>query len=195
MRILFSLIFLILILNAKSQHRAAHIQYEHKWSAYIFIESIDEPIQALTARSVWHTIKNEKYAILYMSDVEAKSDIKGKLNNKDEGDTLLFDLKNLKVYFIKEKKSYSFTQRKFPIGNNNKFILKDTFVECNSSTPINASPLPIFLAPGYGITTLKAHDYSFHFLSATPIEINLEAIFERVKHFRFLPGSPPILTQ
>ncbi len=179
-----SIYLIVLFQKASSQPAAQHFRYSFETAAYIQLEMLPSETMVFNTKAIWHTVRDNRFILLYLEEVNTESDIEGGIKKENWNDTLLFDLNTFKMYSANQKASYRFSRKQFPLDRNDRYVSKDTLVDCSAIIPAGATPSPtLFL--NKGVRVYKTKRYTFKFIDTRAAEQNPEEYFVRFRNFRF----------
>lgn len=184
-------IILLLFIGIKSfsqkQSSATECIYNLKLKGELDITSLPAEVDAdISISAQLKVIRNSRFCILIIIESSIENPVFSTISNSEnEGDTLLFDVLQKRVYSFSEKKSYWYSENTVNDENVKSDTIKkaDTVIVLSKTLKKEISPTPTLKKMKNGVLNYSTKSFTFQYVSSKETTISLEAIYKRTKGF------------
>jgi hypothetical protein len=184
-------IILLLFIGIKSfsqqKNSATECIYNLKLKGELDITNLPAEVNSdISISAQLKVIRNSRFCILVITESSIENPVFSTISNSEnEGDTLLFDVLQKKVYNFSEKKSYWYNENTVNDENVKTDTIKkaDTLIVLSKTLKKEISPTPTLKKMKNGVLSYSTKSFIFRYVSSKPTTISLEAIYKRTKGF------------
>jgi hypothetical protein len=184
-------IILLLFIGIKSfsqqQNSATESIYNLKLKGELGITSLPVEVDPdISINAQLKVIRNSRFCILIIIESSIDNPVFSTISNSEnEGDTLLFDVLQKRVYSFSERKSYWYSENTVNDENVISDTIKkaDTVIVLSKTLKKEISPTPTLKKMKNGILNYSTKSFTFQYVSSKTTTISLEAIYKRTKGF------------
>lgn len=183
------LILFLLLFVAKCFCQKADSPMESFYNATIkgVLEKLASEINSdISINAKFKVIRDKDFCILIVIESSLENPVFSTIaHSENDGDTLLFDIKNKRVYNFAEKKSYWYIERNIKQANIQSDTIKnaDTVIVLSKTLNKQISPTPTLKEMDKGILSYTTNGFSFQYISSKVSNISFEAIYNKCKKF------------
>ena len=184
-------IITLLFIGAKSfsqqQNSATESIYNLKLKGELDNTSLPAEVNAdISINAQLKVIRNSRFCILIIIESSIENPVFSTISNSEnEGDTLLFDVLQKRVYSFSEKKSYWYSENTVNDENIKSDTIKkaDTVIVLSKTLKKEISPTPTLKKMKNGVLSYSTKSFTFQYESFKQTTISLEAIYKKAKGF------------
>lgn len=172
---------------SQEQNSTTESIYNLKLKGELDIASLPDEVNSdISINAQLKVIRNNRFCILIIIESSIENPVFSTISNSEnEGDTLLFDVLQKRVYSFSEKKSYWYSENTVNDENVKSDTIKkaDTVIILSKTLKKEISPTPTLKKMKNGILNYSTKSFTFQYVSSKPTTISLEAIYKRTKGF------------
>ncbi len=184
-----TIILLLIFISGKCFCQKVDISIESIYNATIQgkIENLPSDINSdMTINAKLKVIRNNRFCILIIIESSLENPAFSTIaHSENDGDTLLFDMQQKRVFSFSEKKSYWYSENNIEQENIKSDTIKnaDTVIVLSKTLNRQISPTPTLKEMSHGILSYSAKGFSFQYISSNTSIVSLEAIYIRCKNY------------